>query len=233
MQKLLSVYELTKHLDCDFSFTKEEMRRYKDSDIYAFMLGRKIAGSFGPKYKPDWRESNTLLRGKQVIHRTLTKVQPIRKDIFRKDWREDFKDDYDTSLDLKFYETNYTNSKALLPFKRVVIKTKIPLSYRGSSFRPKPGFNPLYTARKQPFYYTIGGIDYYFGWSRAFNFLDVTQVLQGRADWPASIEVIIFDSEIDKSILGAYPIIAYCFKRKITKLTQKHYINYISKVFSL
>jgi len=232
MSHYIQIYDLVKDLDCKFLFNIEEMIKWHDNDIYCFLYGKYYKGQQSTRCMSDWKDSSLYDLGKSKINYRLRKNLQTRASPYRKDWREDkSKQPGYRSIKEKGI-TRWVKSKVTYPDKSV--KTElIPMDNKSYDYRPLPGFNPLHLARKQAFYYTYAGKTFYFGWTRAKNFIDLSELLKGRADWPISLDTIVYDLNLDLDFVGAYPFLAHCIRYRIRLIKFTHYVDYMSKGFAL
>jgi len=233
-RKKIPVYEVVKDWDCDFSFSNSEILIWYKVDFYIFLYGR-YAHSGNSLVNKDfyigWRSTNLFKEGLEKIYVKVKKltdnkayVDKQRKLMPR--WIEKHQEVQDYPY-LEEIETNFRRSKIFIGGKEYPVK--IPVRVKTSRYRPRPGFNPIFKARKYPYKYTLDSRTYVFGWARSKNFIDVTDVFKGIADWPAHIEYIHFDLNIPLESIGAYPFLIYLIRNNLKYATFKRYVDYISK----
>jgi len=232
MAEFIDLFELTKDMDCKFNFTLPEASKWIESDVYCFLYGRAALNQSSPRCTQDWRETKTLKHGRNTIKKRLKRQDAVKPVKTRQDWRtsRNYQPGYRTLAEKGIKDWRKTKVKLPGEKEKSVL---MPYGYRGADFKPVVGFNPVYAARKQAYCYYFAGEFYCFGWARARNFIDVTDVLMGRCDWPIDLRSIMYDFNLDLSYLGAYPFLAYCVRKHIRILKYQHYVDYLSKGFAL
>lgn len=221
-----SVFDVVADWDCEFNFSIEEIKIWYRVNFYVFLYGRtRVSSYINADFFPNWKETSTYQIGLNKIYRKLKKYSQTRV-ICKPVWIDRVKK-YKDYFYLEDIETEFRQSKIYINGKTYPVK--LPMNTKGARYRPKPGFNPVFNARKCPYKYTIAKRTYVFGWSRSKNFIDLTKVLMGIADYPVEVKYIVYDLNIDVNILGAYPFLAYLVKNKLKYGSYERYINFISK----
>jgi len=223
---IVDVFDVIKNWNCKFEFTKEEAIIWKEVDFYAFLFGRKVLSiPVGRPFKAGWQSTKIYKTGLIKLKQLINRDEPKPKSSVPR-WVEKVQK-YANYYYLEEIEKYFNKSYIFIGKKRY--KVRLPLTVKGSRYRPKPGFNPSFAAKKHPYKYTLNGRVYLYGWSRARNFRDVTKVLQGLEEYPIEIKMIHFDLNMNVTELGAYPFLLYLIKYKLKYASYERYVDYISQ----
>jgi len=233
-RKRLPIYEVVKDWDCKFTFSNSEILTWHKVDFYIFLYGRYTHSGnslVNRDFHIGWRDTLLFKEGLDKIYLKIKKIaedeakEKEKKNSYPK-WIDKHKREVDYPY-LEDIEKNFRKSKIFIGGKRYPVR--IPVRVKSARYRPKPGFNPIYKARKYPYKYTIDSRTYVFGWAGSKNFTDVTDIFKGIADWPAHIEYIHFDLNIPLKSVGPYPFLVYLLKNKLRYANFERYVNFISK----
>lgn len=203
---LAAVYDRIVDWDCDFTFSREEIDKWRHEHFYLFLYGQHcLQGKHNTRYNADtWMQSKYYKVGKARAY-TINKAKNNRS-----------AKPYDLRVRVPKSRA-VTRQKTFKIFYDGILYNLIGPDTQRKKFIPEVGMNLTVDAQGQYYYYYLRQSKYIFVYSNSplRPPIDVTNILYGRGEWPSSLRHITFCFDGPR-------ILEECIR-------EYHFINFIIK----